>query len=386
MDKMKLKNLNLVPSYILLAVAFLIAAMFLADFEREYIEDIKMEVVKKYTDQVDSYNDYKVWDKQGNVYTLTESDSNKIRRLNFFYYIFPHMTYICSTMIASLVYYQIKLRKPLRILSDATIRIAENDLDFTVSYERDDEMGRLCEAFEMMRSSLEESNLEIWRQMEDRKRLNASFSHDLRTPLTVLEGHMEMLQKYSSSGVLSEEDIREIYSVMDMQLKRMSRYVSSMSVLQRLEDIPIEPKQIATEELIKALRNAAEIICTSKKLSFTNEIKKDEVKVDMEIVLQVCENLLANAMRYAKSSVEVVCRNKPNSIMISIADDGKGFDEKAIKIATDPFYTTEKKSEGEHFGLGLNICKILCQRHGGSIALKNRKGGGACVTVTFGMK
>lgn len=62
------------------------------------------------------------------------------------------------------------------------------------------------------------------------------------------------------------------------------------------------------------------------------------------------------------------------------------FLSKSIKIATDLFYTTEKKSEGEHFGLGLNICKILCQRHGGNILLKNKEGSGACITVTFGMK
>lgn len=382
----KIKNLNLVPSYAFIAVAFLLGAMLVADFEREYIEDERMEVAHKYTDQVETFNGYRVWDKQGNVYPFTKADSNKIRRLDFFYYIFPHMAYICSTMLASLVYYRMKLKKPLHILSDATVRIAENDLDFTIEYEKDDEMGRLCDAFEKMRFSLEENNRETWRQMEERKRLNASFSHDLRTPLTVLEGHMDMLQKYSANGALSEEDIREIYSVMDMQIKRMSRYVSSMSVLQRLEDIPISPKQISTEELTKALKNTAEIICASKRLSFVNEIKTEKVTVDLEILLQVCENLLANAMRYAASSVEVVCRKKNRHLILSVSDDGKGFDTKDIRIATDPFYTTEKKSEGEHFGLGLNICKILCLRHGGNITLSNRKSGGACVTVTFGMK
>lgn len=386
MGKMKLKDLELVPSYVLLAVAFLLSAMFIADFEREYIESRQMEVVQKYTDEPAVFNDDKVWDTQGKEYVFTEADSKIIRRLDICCYIFPHMAYICSTLIASLVYYRIKLKKPLHILSNATMRIAENDLDFSVSYEKDDEMGRLCEAFEKMRSSLEENNREVWRQMEDRKRLNASFSHDLRTPLTVLEGHMEILQKYSSSGALSKQDIKEIYSIMDIQLKRMSRYVSSMSVLQRLEDIPISPKSIRAEELIKALKNTAEIICASKSLSFGNEIKADKVKVDLEIVLQVCENLFANAMRYAESSVEVACRENKGNLVISVSDDGNGFDEKAIRIATDPFYTTENKSEGEHIGLGLNICKILCQRHGGNIILKNRKNGGACITVTFDMK
>lgn len=386
MDKMRVRNLNLVPSYALIAVLFLLGAMFVADFEREYIEAVQMETAQKYTEQVETFNDYKVWDKQGKVYEFTKADSNKIRRLDFFYYIFPHMAYICSTFLASLVYYRIKLKKPLRFLSDATVRIAENDLDFTIEYEKNDEMGRLCTAFEKMRSSLEESRRENWRQMEERKRLNASFSHDLRTPLTVLEGNMEMLQKYSGTGALSEKDINEIYSVMDIQLKRMSRYVASMRVLQRMEDVPISPKQIRAEELAKSLKNTAEIICASKELIFINKLKTEQVTVDLEIVLQVCENLLANAIRYAKTSVEVICRQDNDYLLISVSDDGSGFNEDDIRIATDPFYTTEKKSKGEHFGLGLNICKILCQRHDGNIILKNRKSGGASVTVTFGTK
>lgn len=382
----KVKNMNLVMYYAFLAAAFMIAAMFIADFEREYIEGRQMEVAQKYTHEVEIFNEYKVWDKQGKGYLFSKEDSNKIRRLDFFYYIFPHMAYICSGLLASFVCYQMKLKKPLHILSHAAERIAENDLNFQIKYDREDEFGKLCDAFEKMRWSLEESNRDVWRQMEDRRRLNASFSHDLRTPLTVLEGHMEILQKYSMQGALSEEDMKDIYSVMKIQINRMNRYVSSMSELQRLEDIPISYKKIRTEELIRALGNTAEIICASKRLSFVNKIRTEDVTVDLEIVLQVCENLLSNAVRYAKESVEVICKKNNHMLVITVIDDGKGFLEKEMKIATDPFYTTEKKSEGEHFGLGLNICKILCQRHGGNISLENEEGSGARITVIFGMK
>lgn len=382
----KSKNITLIPAYALMAVAFLLAAMFVADFEREFIEDVQYRVASKYTDEVEEFNGYKVWDKHGNEYKLTDEDSRRIRRLDFFSYIFPHMAYICSTFLASLVYYRVKLKKPLRILSDAAVRIADNDLNFVISYEKDDELGQLCDAFEKMRSCLEENSRETWRQMEERKRLNASFSHDLRTPLTVLEGHLDILQKYELTGALSKEEVAEIYSVMEIQLKRLIRYVSSMSELQRLEDIPISPKQISSEELTRALKNIADIICAAKTLSFDNEIKVHTVSVDLEIVLQVFENLLSNAVRYAEAAVSVICKTKGKKLLITVADDGRGFDTNALKIATDPFYTTEKKSEGEHFGLGLNISKILCQRHGGSISLKNQKGGGASITVSFGMR
>lgn len=382
----KQKNINLVPAYALLAVGFLLFAMFIADFEREYIADKQMSVAHKYTDQVETFNDYKVWDKQGNQYEFTEEDSRRIRRLDFFAYIFPHMAYICSTFLAALVYYHIKLKKPLRILSDAANRISNNDLNFVISYEKDDEFGKLCAAFEKMRSCLEDGSRNMWRQIEERKRLNASFSHDMRTPLTVLEGNLDILLKYRESGQLSNDDISEIYSVMEMQLKRLHRYVSSMNQLQSLEDIVISVKPVNSEELLKALRNAAEIICSSKKLTFSSDIKTKTVNVDMEIVLQVFENILSNAIRYADLSVEVVCKKKGRNFVIVVSDDGPGFDTETIKIATDPFYTTEKKSEVQHFGLGLNISKVLCQRHNGDIELQNGNNGGACVTVSFGSR
>lgn len=384
MGKIKTKkSFRLIPAYVLLAVFFLLGAMCIADIEREYIANVQMSVAERYTDQVETFNEHKVWDTQGNEYVLTEKDSRQIQRLDFFAYIFPHMAYISSTFLAGLVYYRRKLKRPLSILKNGTERIANNDLDFVIKYDADDEFGQLCDAFEKMRSSLEENSKETWRQMEERKRLNASFSHDLRTPLTVLEGHLDILQKYTDNGALSREDISEIYSIMNIQVKRLSRYVSSMSELQSLEDIPISPRSTNSGELIKMLKNSADIICADKTLHFESEIKRSSFDIDIEIVLQVFENLMVNAERYAKANVTVTCWDKGKHLYISVSDDGKGFSQKDMKIATDPFYTTEKKSEGEHFGLGLNICKILCQRHGGGIALKNDKSGGANITVHF---
>ena len=67
-------------------------------------------------------------------------------------------------------------------------------------------------------------------------------------------------------------------------------------------------------------------------------------------------------------------------------DDGNGFDKAALKSATKPFYTTEKRESNQHFGLGLNICRILCSRHNGDISFGNSINGGAWITVKFRME
>ena len=75
-----------------------------------------------------------------------------------------------------------------------------------------------------------------------------------------------------------------------------------------------------------------------------------------------------------------------NTLSLRVADDGPGFPPEALKRGTDPYYRGEKSEAKErtpHFGLGLTICKTLCEKHGGSLLLQNRPSGGAQVTAVF---
>ena len=86
----------------------------------------------------------------------------------------PIITYLVCFILAGFVFYRSKIRKPLMLLTASAGRIAENDLDFSIAYDRNDELGLLCKAFEKMRSALESNNREMWRQMNERKKLNAA--------------------------------------------------------------------------------------------------------------------------------------------------------------------------------------------------------------------
>ena len=95
---------------------------------------------------------------------------------------------------AMLLFYRNNLKKPFEELWVASEKIANNDLNIFIDYEREDELGQICTAFKMMRTTLEDNFSKMWRQVEERKELNAAFAHDLRTPLTVLKGYSDMLQ------------------------------------------------------------------------------------------------------------------------------------------------------------------------------------------------
>ncbi len=98
-------------------------------------------------------------------------------------------------------------------------------------------------------------------------------------------------------------------------------------------------------------------------------------------VMQIYENLLSNSIRYAKSDIAISVVIENNNLVISVSDDGCGFKNIEIEKATLPFYKSSKDISTEHLGLGLNISKILSERHGGNIQIANNKAGGACVTV-----
>ena len=107
--------------------------------------------------------------------------------------------------------------------------------------------------------------------------------------------------------------------------------------------------------------------------------------IDGEIVLQVYENLLSNATRYAANIVTVRCNCISDEFSITVSDDGSGFDESGLQKAAHPFYGTDKGPGSNHYGLGLHICKTLCEKHGGYLRFGNSKTGGAYVKASLGM-
>lgn len=383
--KHKLRDLSILSTFVFLAVVFLLIAMLIAEVEKTLLTNAQRDIAFQYSEIVVGFNAEKVWGNQA-VFPLSEHDGRMMWLYEMGIWILPTITYIACFILAGFVFYRSKIRNPLMLLTTSANRIAENDLDFSIVYDKDDEMGLLCKAFEKMRSALESNNREMWRQMNERKKLNAAFSHDLRTPLTVIEGHLGILQKYTPQEKLSANDVMQTYVAMAGQIERLKSYTSSMNTLQRLEDIPIARKQLATDDFIARLNDTAEMVCEDKELSISDKTTSANIYVDPEIVLQVFENLLSNAARYAKSVIFIQYAIENDLFSITVSDDGLGFDDIALKSATNPFYTTEKKSAtGQHLGIGLNICKILCERHNGNIVLANGTKSGASVTVRFGM-
>ena len=399
MDKIK-KWYRSIPIWLalfLFIIAALLIASFLSNKVTSTVFDLSMGITAKYiTVNYDVMPD-------GDDVIYNTGDTAEIVKYNFNYdqytdedwrlheiYSFiqrftPPFLFSVFILAAVLLFYFTKLKTPLKVLTNASDRIAENELDFTLDYSGYDEMAKLCAAYEKMRSALDDNNRRMLHMIDERKQLNDAYTHDLRTPIAVLKGHTEMLAKYLPAGKLSEKEVLETVSIMSNHVSRLEQFVESKNTVQKLEDLSIQKEPINTEEFLGHLRESASILCQTSDLAceFDAPITANTLCLDAGAVIQVYENLMSNAIRFAKSKVTIRCEYKAGLFSITVSDDGKGFSDKDLLKADKPYYSGEVQKQEYHFGLGLHICRTLCEKHGGTLQLENNPQSGAKITAYF---
>ena len=281
--------------------------------------------------------------------------------------------------VAATIYYQKKLKIPIAQLQNGVEKIQEDNLDFHVEYNEDDELGELCCSMEKMRSELWQKQKALWESLEQRKLLNASVAHDIRTPITVLKGYLDYLEKMIPQDKLTEDMLLDTVSSMQGAVNRLEQYVDCVRDVEKIENIEIEKRPENVKRLLDEMRSNVQQLETNKEILISSNIMTmDEVRLDKSVLFRIFENLLQNALRYAKKQVRINISQKKDFLILTVEDDGKGFSEKDLEKATTVFYSSDK--DGQHFGIGLSICHILCEKHGGLLDVSNNKKG-ACVTA-----
>ena len=300
-------NLSLRKSLVLYMLFFVLLALLLSTVTFSICNSAVNKITNSYPPSGEKYY---LTNEQGQqlgngVYigttpaSLPKKESQTIALLERFPIIATPIYSALCIAAAALLFYKNRLKKPLSQLRTASEKISNNDLDFSIAYSRKDELGELISSFEIMRAALADNFSKMWRQVEERKALNAAFAHDLRTPLTVLKGYTEILQ---TSDHLPT---RKTAATMGKHLSRMETYISSMSQLQRMEDAQPNYQTISLQPFLSSLYESAEILCTQsqKTLYLQNQTDIPQLLADSSFISQVCNNLIANAARYADTMV-----------------------------------------------------------------------------------
>ena len=293
----------------------------------------------------------------------------------------PFIYSVIGIMLCAWWFYRKKLSPPIQVLADATKHIKGQDLDFTVAYNSNDELGRLCTAFEEMRQALYDNNRQLWNMIEQRRILQASVAHDLRNPIAIIEGYVEYMQQCFTNGSLNDEKLQHTLSNLAITSKRLERYTDYIRDLNTIEETETKYSVVQLPDFLKNATESLSLIAGqhSLEIEYHSTVSECQVKLDEQIFYRIVENIFSNAIRYANIKVSFLYTFIDDVLTITITDDGKGF-SKAMLRKKNTFLYSEDKT-GEHMGLGLATSRVLSQKHGGCLELSNVTSSGACVTI-----
>lgn len=291
---------------------------------------------------------------------------------------------VIAIIITSNLFYKSKIQVPVEILKEGAKNISCNNLDFSFIYNNNDEFSDICEAFDKMRLQIIKNNKSNWDLINAQKQLNSAFAHDIKTPLTVIQGYTEFLAKYYKEGKITENKLLSTLDLIQSQIIRLHNFSDKMKDIQDINSFEIKQKitefkslNDKIEDIVNGLKNKTKI-----NINIVNKIKKHSGYFDENTILQVIDNLLSNAISFSKSSIEIILDFEYEFLYIYVKDDGIGFSKDDISNALKPYYSS-RKNNTTHFGIGLSICSVLCEKHGGKLTLNNSIYGGAIVCATF---
>ncbi|MDU5494101.1 MAG: HAMP domain-containing sensor histidine kinase [Clostridium perfringens] len=230
-------------------------------------------------------------------------------------------------------------------------------------------------------NSINNLSQSIKEQENIRKRLTGDISHELKTPLTNIQSHLEAM----IDGIWEPTEKR-LLSVKE-EAERLSSLVSDMQKLNKYDEASIKLK--------KDNVNISDIICfvifqfsnlaKSKNIKIEYEKKNINLYCDKDKITQALVNILSNAIRYSNegSIIFIEERLKDSKVIISIEDQGIGISEEDLKYVFERFYRADKsrtRATGGT-GIGLTIVKSIVSSHGGEVKLESKLGEGSKFTI-----
>ncbi|MHA6529693.1 sensor histidine kinase [Paenibacillus sp. BAC0078] len=297
----------------------------------------------------------------------------------------PFIYIILFTLLFSRLFTN-NINKPLRLLMEAARKIKEKDLDFEIGYHSDNELGRLCGAFEEMKAELQQSLSAQWRMEQERVEMVEALAHDLKAPLSIISGYTEALidsgagdekqQRYL--GVIRENADKSSELVRQMQYTSDLERTDSVLQAQTFELAPFLERKMKVYEL-EAGRKGIEMLLQMAAAAGIS------IYTDADLLERILDNVVMNSLEYTPDGgvISVSVKTEGYRIFYEIRDTGPGFSRRDLEKAMQKFYRGDdaRGSRDGHSGLGLYIAGQLAAKLGGSIQLSNAPAGGACVVV-----
>ena len=273
-----------------------------------------------------------------------------------------------AALILFLNYFMVnKMLNPVRLLKQGAERIRQGDLGYRVKSNLQDELGELTESINHMADSLQS-------MLEAKRQLLMAISHELRTPITKAKLRMEFMPESDEKDQL-KGDINEI-----------DLLISDLLEAERLNN---DHSALVSERVLLAnfVRSIAESFKSNNgEIEIEIPVNDLEFEIDKLRIRLLITNLLNNAVRHGKGNlINVRVSFSGDRGIIEVKDNGEGISEEHITQITEPFYRADSARQRNTggFGLGLYLCRLIAQAHGGEMIIVSQEGQGTQITVNL---
>ena len=239
------------------------------------------------------------------------------------------------------------------------------------------EFAATLQALQTMGRELTDSLQSQWRMEQQRTEQIAALAHDLKTPLTVIQGNADLL----AEDALSADQQTQVEAI----LRGTERARHYLAALRTAGAAPAVQTSLASHALTERLAQTARALCAPAGIHFIlQEEWQGTIRAAENDLLRAAENLLDNAAAHTPrgGTVTLTVAKENNSFILRVTDTGPGFTPEALAKAGEMLYTDAARSDAVHQGLGLYFAKKVAQFHGGTLVLSNLSGThGACAEL-----
>ena len=277
-------------------------------------------------------------------------------------------------------------------LVEAAERVGQERLDFSVGRTNVREVNDVLAAMDAMRSSLAASLEARWEAERAQREQITSLAHDLKTPLTVLRANADFVSEElagtEARGGGAGELVAAARDIAD-GTERLDAYVRLLIEASNGANGGAG-ERVSPGELCRQVVAEAGPVVRARGLELVASVDPavgdaERPELDRVTLTRAAANLVSNAAEHARSRVEVSCSAADGSLVVEVADDGPGFSPAALEHGCERLFTDDAsrsaRDGSRHYGLGLFTTAEAARAHGGSVALANRPGGGAVVTL-----